>query len=32
MGSTVILILPNGSPELNLEVEQALKMGQSLID
>jgi len=32
MGSTVILILPNGSPKLNLEVEQALKMGQSLID
>ncbi len=32
MGSTVILILPNTSPKLNLEVEQALKMGQSLID
>ncbi len=32
MGSTVILILPNGSPELNLEVEQEIKMGQALID
>ncbi len=32
MGSTVILILPNGSLKLNLEVEQTLKMGQSLID
>ena len=32
MGSTVILILPKTSPKLNLEVEQALKMGQSLID
>jgi len=32
MGSTVILILPHGSPKLNLEVEQVLEMGQSLID
>jgi len=30
MGSTVILILPKGSPELNLETGQALKMGQSI--
>ena len=30
MGSTVILILPKGSPELNLEAGKALKMGQSI--
>ena len=30
MGSTVILILPKGSPELNLETGQTLKMGQSI--
>ena len=30
MGSTVILIMPKGSPELNLETGQALKMGQSI--
>ncbi len=30
MGSTVILILPKGSPELNLEARKVLKMGQSI--
>ena len=30
MGSTVIMLMPEGSPELNLEVGQALKMGQSV--
>jgi len=30
MGSTVILILPQGSPELNLEAGQVLNMGQSI--
>ena len=31
MGSTVIMLMPEGSPKLNLEVGQALKMGQSVI-
>ena len=30
MGSTVILIMPKGSPDLNLETGQVLKMGQSI--
>ena len=30
MGSTVILLMPKGSPDLNLEIGQALKMGQSI--
>ena len=30
MGSTVIMLMPEGCPELNLEVGQALKMGQSV--
>ena len=30
MGSTVIMLMPEASPELNLEVGQALKMGQSV--
>ena len=32
MGSTVIMLLPEGSPGLSLEVGLALKMGQSLLD
>ena len=32
MGSTVIMLMPEGSPELNLDSGQALKMGQSLLD
>ena len=32
MGSTVIMLMPDGSPELSLEVGLALKMGQSLLD
>ena len=32
MGSTVILILPQDSPRLNLEASQDLKMGQSLTE
>ncbi len=31
MGSTVIMLMPDGSPKLNLEANQALKMGQSLL-
>ena len=31
MGSTVIILLPKDSPEMNLHAEQQLKMGQSLI-
>ncbi|MEC7595615.1 MAG: archaetidylserine decarboxylase [Pseudomonadota bacterium] len=30
MGSTVILVLPKGSPKLNLETGQVLNMGQSV--
>ena len=30
MGSTVILLMPKGSPDLNLEIGQVLKMGQSI--
>ena len=30
MGSTVILLMPKGSPDLNLETGQILKMGQSI--
>jgi phosphatidylserine decarboxylase len=30
MGSTVILLMPKGSPKLNLETGQVLKMGQSI--
>ena len=32
MGSTVILMLPNESPELLLNQGQPLKMGQSITD
>ena len=32
MGSTVILVLPKGSPNLNLENGQVLNMGQSISD
>ena len=32
MGSTVIMLMPDGSPELNLEAGQVLKMGQSVVD
>ena len=32
MGSTVIMLMPEGSPEISLEVGLALKMGQSLLD
>ena len=32
MGSTVILVLPKGSPKLNLETGQVLNMGQSISD
>jgi phosphatidylserine decarboxylase len=30
MGSTVIMLMPEGSPKLNLEAGQVLKMGQSV--
>jgi len=32
MGSTVILLMPKGAPKLNLQVWQALNMGQSISD
>ena len=31
MGSTVIILLPKTAPELKLQPDQELKMGQSLI-